>query len=428
MLSGLSSGWVEFLMTGKLRAKREWIYRSGLAVAATALLIGSCAALAAFAGGPVNETALRSAWSLYNAQKYRESSDAFEALIASSTPNARLYYYAALANRACNRTARAKQLCQYISTTFASAPEAAYAQKLYPSAVQQTASSGESGSEEAEPVAFKGKSPEELLQTPEGRKYLATKMAKQAVASATSPMKEKSKGGKQGERVFSASDIAKDGAGGIDQMFYPNCWFESSMSALASLPRGQRLMSDMVRFGPKEGSYIVRFPGDGTEYLITEEELDRKGVHDKALWATLIECAQTQKFPDDNGAPISAGLAHLTGQKAEVLTPSDASDQEISLFIDGAVKSQNPIVCGSNHYTPEGLPNLVVTGHAYTVIGFEPASGLVKIRNPHGRNSRRFALKSDPNHQKFEQLDDGVFKIHISLFKQYFHSVARAFI
>lgn len=415
-------------MSGMKRVIHAWVRRSGLVKVAAVLLIGAQAMLAASAGGPVNETALRSAWALYNAQKYRESSDAFEALIAASTPNARLYYYAALANRACNRSARAKQLCQYISSTFPSSAEAAYAQKLYPGAAPQIASSGGGDSGEAEPAALKGKSPEELLQTEEGRKYLATKMAKQAVASAVSPMKEKSKGGKQGERVFSAADIAKDGAGGIDQMFYPNCWFESSMSSLAALPRGQRLMSEMVRFGPKEGSYIVRFPGDGNEYLITEEELEKKGVHDKALWATLIECAQTQKFPDDNGAPVSAGLAHLTGQKAEVLTPSEASDQEVSLFIDGAVKSQNPIVCGSNHYTPDGLPNLVVTGHAYTIIGFEPANGLVKIRNPHGRNSHRFTLKNDPNHQKFEQLDDGVFKIHISLFKQYFNSVARAFI
>ncbi len=416
-------------MSGKECLKRTGLGRDRLAQIAAVLVISSCTAFAATAAGPVNETALRSAWALYTQQKYRESSDAFEALVASSTPNARLYYYAALAHRACNRSARAKQLCQYISTTFPSSPEAAYAQKLYPSAATQVAGGGEGGAAEfVENPQFKDKAPDELLKTDEGRKYLAAKMAKQIVASGTSPMRAQSKGGRQGERVFSAADIAKDGANGIDQMHYPNCWFESSMSSLAMLPRGQRLMSDMVRYGPKEGTYIVRFPGDGNEYLITEKELDEKGIHDKALWATLIECAQTQKFPDDNGGQLSEGLGYLTGQRAEVLSPGDASDQDISSFIDGAVKSGNPIVCASLHGFAANLPYLVIPGHAYTIIGFEPANGLIKIRNPHGRNSRRFALSNDPNHQKFEQMDDGVFKIHISLFKQYYHSIARAFI
>jgi len=41
------------------------------------------------------------------------------------------------------------------------------------------------------------------------------------------------------DHPFTAEDIAHDGAHGIDQSRYPNCWFECSMSALAQLPRGQ---------------------------------------------------------------------------------------------------------------------------------------------------------------------------------------------
>lgn len=420
-------------MSGIKRLKRAWVRRSVLVKVAAVLLIGSQSMLAASAGGPVNETALRSAWALYNAQKFRESSDAFEALIAASTPNARLYYYAALANRACNRSARAKQLCQYISSTFASSPEAAYAQRLYPgggggSSSQSSATTASAAEEVPMPEKLKGLSAEQMLATEEGRAYIKQKAEKQLASAALSPMRAKSKGGKQGERVFTPADIAKDGANGIDQMYYPNCWFESSMSALAALPRGQRMMSEMVRYGPKEGSYVVRFPGDGNEYQITEEKLEKTGIHDKALWATLIEAAQTLKYPDDNGGQLYEGLGSLTGHTAEYLMPSNSSDQELSLFIDGAVKSQNPVVCATHHYIPNGLPNIVVTGHAYTIIGFDPASGMVKIRNPHGANSRRFTLANDPNHQKFEQLDDGVFRIKLDLFKQYFQQVARSFI
>lgn len=383
--------------------------------------------LAALAAGPTNESAMASAWALYNQQKYAASADAFEALIHASAPSARLYYYSALANRSSNRTVRAKQLCQYIMTNFPATTEAGYAQKLYPDAAPKTVST--SGSM---PDALKGKNMQELMKTEEGRKAVEEALAKKEAATATgaakvSQMVARSKGRKMGDRVFTIDDIAKDGVGGIDQMYYPNCWFESSMSALAMLPRGQKLMAEMIRFGAKEGNYVVRFPGDGNEYTVSEEALEKSGIHDKALWATLIECAQTLKFPDDNGGQLSDGLGCLTGQHAETLSPASASEQELASFIDGAVKSKNPIICGSQ-YTLSGLPRLVVPSHAYTIVGFEPASGMVKIRNPHGTNSERFSLKNDENHQKFEQLDDGMFKIHVSLFKMYFSQIARTFI
>ncbi len=383
--------------------------------------------LAASAAGPANESAMGNAWALYNQQKYAASADAFEALIRSSAPNARLYYYSALANRGSNRSVRAKQLCQYVITNFPGTTEAAYAQKLYPDAAPKTASTAD-----ALPDALKGKNMQELMKSAEGRKAVEDALAKKEASTAAgaakvSLMVAKSKGRKIGDRVFTADDIARDGVGGIDQMFYPNCWFESSMSALAMLPRGQKLMADMIRFGAKEGNYVVRFPGDGAEYAINEEALEKSGIHDKALWATLIECAQTIKFPDDEGGLLSDGLGCLTGQHAETISPASASEQELTSFIEGAVKSKNPIICGSQ-YSLSGLPRLVVPSHAYTIVGFEPATGMVQIRNPHGANSERFALKNDENHRKFEQLDDGMFKIHLSLFKMYFSQMARTFI
>lgn len=364
-----------------------------------------------------------SAYTLYAQQNYAASADAFETLIRSSRPDARLYYYAVLANRACNRGARARQLSQYITANFPGTTEATYAAKLYPDTAARTATTTDSL-----PDSLKGKNIQELMKTEEGRKAVEEAIAKkEAAAAKVSPMLATSKGKKLGERVFTAADIAKDGAGGIDQMYYPNCWFESSMSALAMLPRGQKLMADMVRYGEKEGQYVVRFPGDGQEYKINEEELEKTGIHNKALWATLIESGQTLKFPNDQGGLLSDGLGCLTGQRAETISPSSASDQELSSFIHGAVKSQSPIICGSQ-WSLSGLPRLAVPSHAYTIIDFNPASGMITLRNPHGKNSERFSLKNDENHQKFEQLDDGVFKMHMSLFKMYFSQLARAFI
>lgn len=391
-----------------------------------ATLIILCQLTTPALAGPADETALRAAWGLYTQQKYVPAADAFEALIRTSTPSARLYHYAILANRAANRTLRAKQLGQYVITNFSNSQEAQFAGKLFPEIAPQAPVTVE-----ALPEGLKGKSVAELMKTEEGRKAVADALAKKnsstSIASASSSStKSPTKRGRLGERVFSAADIAKDGANGIDQMYYPNCWFESSMSAVAMLPRGQRMMADMIRYGEKEGTYVVRFPNDGQEYVITQESIEKKGVHDKAFWATLIEAAQTMKFPDDDGGQLYEGLASMTGRTAEHIDPGTASEQEISQFIDGAVKSQNPIVCAT-HHNPPG-PRLVVGGHAYTIVGFDPASSMIKIRNPHGANSQRFSLANDPNHQKFEQMDDGVFRIHMSLFKHYFDEVARAFI
>lgn len=391
------------------------------------LMLISQAGLVASALGPVDEKAMSNAWTLYNQHKYPASADAFEALIKSSTPNARLYYYAALSNRACSRNARAKQLAQYIVANFAGSTEAGYAQKLYPDSAPVATSAPP---EEALPDALKGKNLQELMKTEEGRKAVEEALAKKEAAAAAakskvSPLMAKAKGARPGQRVFSVDDIAKHGAGGIDQMYYPNCWFESSMSALAMLPRGQRLMADMIRYGAKEGTYVVRFPGDGVEYTIDEEKLEKTGIHNKALWATLIECAQTMKFPHDNGGYLDDGLACMTGRPAQTINPGSASEQELIAFIQGAVSSQNPIICGTSSRIGH-LPRLVFPSHAYTIVGFDPASGLIKIRNPHGTNSQRFVLQNDPNHRKFEQLDDGIFKIHISLFQQYFDDMARS--
>jgi hypothetical protein len=101
-------------------------------------------------------------------------------------------------------------------------------------------------------------------------------------------------------------------------------------------------------------------------------------------------------------------------------------DNELSHFIGGAVTSANPIVCGTlpPGYMPS--PPLAVTSHAYTIIGFDPSKNMVTIRNPWGRNP-----DFDPGNltkSDFEMMNDGVFKMSLKLFKQYYYDVARAFI
>lgn len=379
--------------------------------------------LAAIAAGAVDEGALRSAWALYTQQKFAASADAFEALIRNSTPNARLYYYAAVANKGSNRIARAKQLCQYVVANFSTSAEAGSARKLF-----QDASPGAASGEL--PASLNGKTLDELMQTEEGRQTLKEALGKQksstAAASLVTPQRvpEKSRVVNDSEHVFGRDAITEFGADGITQFSsYPDCWFECSMVALAMLPRGQDLLGQMIR-STGSGTCIVRFPGDGIDYPITPAKLEQSRVRDKALWASLIHCAQVMKFARHQGG-IDDGLACLTGKKAEKIFSANTTEQALIAFVGDAIKLQHPIVClSAEDFGTE--PELVESDHAYTITDYDTGTKMITLKNPHGDNSRRFRLKTDPEHQKFEQLNNGLLKMHVSIFPRYFSQVARS--
>lgn len=400
---------------------------------------------------------LSSPWKLFEQQNYAQAADGFENLIRTQSPNARLYYYAAVANKQSQRTARAKQLFDYIVKYFPNTAEGKYAQQILSSAGQPAATSAATATPTSElPESVKNALPKEmqdLLATEEGKQAVKLSLMQQSETNLANIRKAEAHGilnksnqipvvkvpkpAKRTEHPFTEEDVARLGAHGIDQSQNPNCWFEASMAALAELPRGQRLIASMIRYGDKETDYVVRFPRDGVEYKISAHDLEESGMHDKAQWASILECAQIRKFPDNAGAQgeyndqsrLEVGLGCITGCTAEVVLPKSCSVQELSTFIDGAVRSRNPIVAATYPDSMLGtLPDLVVGQHAFTVVGFDPAKALITIRNPHGQHAQRFSLGSDPQHREFEQLDDGVFKISLPLFQKYFHSVARSFI
>jgi hypothetical protein len=397
---------------------------------ATVLLISLQTCVCVFAAAPPNETAIRSAWALYTQQKYAPSADAFEALIKTSAPNARLYYYSAAASKAAGRVARAKQLCQYIGANFSTSPEAGYVQKLFPGEVAQASAAG---APVGLPAHLKGKSVDELMQTEEGRQALTNAMNQSGGASATTASASPaataasktstptSKSNRSPDAVFTADIIAMEGADGITQFVsYPDAGFECSLAAMAMLSRGREILADMIRCPSRQDIYLVRFPNSATEYQITPAKMEAYRMKDKALWATLIHGA----VRESNARNLEEGLSLLTGNRAEKILANSTTEQALTTFIGDAVRKHYPIVCLSTDN--EVSPALVEGEHGYTITGFDPSSGMVTFRNPKGGNSQRFRLEDDPQHKKFEQLNDGVFKMHISLFSRYFKDVARS--
>lgn len=394
--------------------------------AASAVLLTQTIALAA---APADEAAIRNAHSLYLQKKYVPSAEAYEVLIRSSAPSSRLYYYAAAANKAAGRLPRAKQLCLYITTNFASSPEAVYAQKLFTEDAPSAAAAS-SSSPSGLPAHLKGKSIDELMQTEEGRQALknavsSTGTAGGSMPSATSTASSKTTtihaGSRPRDLVFAASQIAGDGPDGITPYVrYPDAGLECSMAALALLPRGQELLAGSIRRPGTDETYIVRFPNSARDYIITAASMEKYRMKDKALWASLIHSA----VRESTAMSLEAGLSLLTGTHADKILANNTTEQAVSQFISEAIKKQHPVVCLSVESPP--APELVEGFAGYTITEFDAATGMITLRNPHGPNSRRFRLEDDPQHKRFEQLNNGYFKMHVALFIKNFKEVARA--
>ncbi len=392
-----------------------------------AVLLGLSAPVAGIAAAPADENAIRNAYALYVQQKYSASADAFEALIRISAPGSRLYYYAAAANKAAGRVPRAKQLCQYITTNFASSAEAAHAQKLFPEDAPAATASAASASGSVLPAHLKGKSIDELMQTEEGRQALKNAMGSGGAAGSSSPSTSTTKtavvvtGSRQKDLVFTAAQVAADGPDGITPYIkYPDAGLECSMVALVMLPKGQELIAGMIRRPGNDDAYIVRFPNSSRDFRITQAAMDRYLMKDKALWASIIHSA----VRESTAFNLESGLSLLTGTTAEKILANNTTEQAVGTFIADALKRKHPVVCLSHESTPE--PELVEDFAGYTITDYDPATKMITMRNPHGSNSRRFRLEDDPQHKKFEQLNNGYFKMNLTLFTKYFKEIARA--
>lgn len=377
------------------------------------------------AAAPAAEAALKSAYALYTQQKYAQSADAFEALIRTSAPSPRLYYYAALANKAAGRIPRAQQLAQYVATNFGASAEAPYAEKLFAPVGSVPASAGSNVA--SLPAHLKGKSVDELMQTEEGRQALSNALSTPSAAATATPTKSSSgsrtsssASSRPRDAAFTAEIIAAEGADGIiPYVKHPDAGFECSLAAMAMLPRGREILANMIRCPSSQDIYVVNWPNNAGEYQITPQKMETYRMKDKALWATIIHGAVRETHIHS----WEQGLSLLTGHTAEKVIASNTTQQALAQFIGDAIKKQYPIVCISSD-SPN--PEVIEEFAGYTITGFDAASGMVTMRNPHGANSRRFRLETDPDHKKFEQLNDGYFKLNVSLFPTCIKEIAKS--
>jgi hypothetical protein len=198
----------------------------------------------------------------------------------------------------------------------------------------------------------------------------AKKMEKEAMKNETTA--------KIGESPVSKSEIEKSGGSVIKQAAYPNCWFEAALAAVIRMPHGHELIAGMMK-KTGEHTFRVTFPGDKKYIEVNSDDLRDMGVHDKALWARILDCGCLKKFPGNEGVSNDTGIRILTGMPTYYVDPSGSPAAEIASILDKACSQRQPMIMGTS---PESRITCLPANHAFTVLGFDKNSGVVTLQNP----------------------------------------------
>lgn len=231
---------------------------------------------------------------------------------------------------------------------------------------------------------------------------------------------------------------------GVQQGDRGDCFFESSLASLANTPEGQAAIKNMVTTNGN-GSYTVRFPGDKDHPIpVTEPDLQHPDSSENTNRRMAIIETAFMKY-DHIGqygsgltsSPLSYqqipffGAVHTPAQALKLLTGKEASTNVIagiaqnldigltnpanlSGFMQNALRNGEPIVATSNLFTDAGP---ITSRHVYSVLGFDPATNQVTLRNPYGTGEvgKQIGGVTD--------LGDGRLTMSFNTFRKYFNNV-----
>ena len=181
-----------------------------------------------------------------------------------------------------------------------------------------------------------------------------------------------------------ASERQLGGSAGVQQGGLGDCWFESSVAAVAATPQGRQQLASMIVQNPDK-SYTVTFPGDPTHPVnVAASDLDNSQLSDSAGWARVLEAANLKKNPlqAKSGGDPALALHLLTGGDVSGVQTSDLNHDQLGQMLQTALQNGNPVVAG----TPEPGPKGLIGNHAYAVLGYDPKTQTVTVLNPWGNN------------------------------------------
>jgi len=241
----------------------------------------------------------------------------------------------------------------------------------------------------------------------------------------------------------------------VKQGLIGDCYFLSPISSMASTEAGKQKIMNMIKDnGPdKDGrhTYTVTFPAAKNEPITVSAPTDSElALYNKAtehgVWPAVLEKAYAKYVNSDitrrmtmspykvDYDAISGGSAIASGHR--VLSESGAAtrqrfsrtpDEEVKASIVNALADGRPISISALNTTASivGLgenltdENKLYRGHSYSIIGFDAATNMVKIRNPWGHGGE----PEDSNHGARDGIDDGIFSLSLEALKKDFDSI-----
>ncbi|HEY9867984.1 MAG TPA: C2 family cysteine protease [Candidatus Obscuribacterales bacterium] len=215
----------------------------------------------------------------------------------------------------------------------------------------------------------------------------------------------------------------------INQGGIGDCYFLAAVGSLAEM--NPQAIKDMIKDNGN-GTYTVTFPGDRDNPITVAAPTDAEIAlyvegKEHGIWPAVLEKAYGEWKGDttipqeaaDGGDTIDKGIEILTPHKADQTKISDFSEDEVGRMLEDYLDRGSPVVV-SVFDNPEGarggdLP----TGHAYSVVDYDPASGQVTIRNPWGTGELK-----DENGEALDGKNDGVFTVSLEEFYERFEHIS----
>jgi hypothetical protein len=193
-----------------------------------------------------------------------------------------------------------------------------------------------------------------------------------------------------------------------------SCWLLAAMSQM----RPEEIQN-MVR-QTRDGQVMVQFPGRAPEVVSSLTEAERRIYsNSNGDWAAYIEKAAAQHYARQdqniNGGRGPRAFELLRGSSGQIISmrqPGQSMDgrdpAQVGQLIQRALSEGRMVQTGisPDDFNPQ-VSNASSGGHAYAVVGFDPRTQTVTLRNPWGKGER-----ADRDHR-----DDGLFTMSLREFQ-----------
>lgn len=235
----------------------------------------------------------------------------------------------------------------------------------------------------------------------------------------------------------------------IRQGDYGTCTLLAAAGAMASSPAGKQAILKMIAAKP-DGSFEVRFPNEKplTVARPTDTELIlHANAGPDGLWLSVLEKAFVAKMeqklagktPDqveaavNEGIYLSEGIRLLTGHPAAEGNLPATPLPQLRDFVAQTVQEGRILLVSLDPDSPQAQGKALkektrrsesvyadglVGQHAYSVIGYDPATDTVTLHNPWGNT------EYGSNGKAADGVDDGTFTLKLAELQQLFSDIA----